>query len=67
MQSRMDLNKLSVDNMKFKEWLEKIELHEKDNRGGNRYKGARSHLRRAFTQQVNFYKKPQGNPFVLFR
>ena len=53
--------------MKFKEWLEKIELHEKDNRGGNRYKGARSHLRRAFTQQANFYKKPQGNPFVLFR
>lgn len=46
--------------LSFKDWFQQIEINEKDNRGGNRYKGLRPHIRRAFSQTSNFYKKPKS-------
>jgi hypothetical protein len=54
-----------MDNkISFKKWFN---LQEKDNRGGNRYKGLRPHLRRAFTQTANSFKRIGPGPFTMFR
>jgi hypothetical protein len=46
--------------MSFKEWLE---LDEKDNRGGDRYKTFASHIRNHMTRSMNKFKNPYKNLF----
>lgn len=46
--------------MSFKEWLE---LSEKDNRGGDRYKTFAAHIHNHMTRSKNKFKNPYKDAF----